>query len=41
MYCSFGNGLRLEGTPGVKDILMTSSRSLIQRYKPTIGAIRS
>jgi hypothetical protein len=41
MYCSFGNELRLEGTPGVKDILMTSSRSLIQRYKPTIGAIRS
>lgn len=41
MYCSFGNGLRLEGTPGYKDILMTSSRSLITRFKPTIGAIRS
>lgn len=41
MYCSFGNGLRLEGTEGYKDILMTSSRSLITRFKPTIGAIRS
>lgn len=41
MYCSFGNGLRLEGTPEYKDILMTSSRSLITRFKPTIGAIRS
>lgn len=41
MYCSFGNGLRLEGTEGYKDILMTSSHSLITRFKPTIGAIRS
>ncbi|MGN6511743.1 MAG: glucuronyl hydrolase [Chitinophaga sp.] len=41
MYCSFGNELRLEGTPSAKDVLMTSSRSLIKRYKPTIGAIRS
>lgn len=41
MYCSFGNGLRLAGTPAYKDVLMTSSRSLITRYKPTIKAIRS
>ncbi|QEH40884.1 glycoside hydrolase family 88 protein [Chitinophaga sp. XS-30] len=41
MYCSFGNGLRLEGTEAYKDILMTSSRSLSTRFKPTIGAIRS
>lgn len=41
MYCSFGNGLRLEGTKAYEDILMTSSSSLITRFKPTIGAIRS
>ncbi|AWO00712.1 glucuronyl hydrolase [Chitinophaga alhagiae] len=41
MYCSFGNGLRLIGTPAYNDVLMTSSRSLITRYKPTIKAIRS
>lgn len=41
MYCSFGNGLRITGNAAYKDILMTSSRSLITRYKPTIEAIRS
>ncbi|MGX5817769.1 glucuronyl hydrolase [Chitinophaga lutea] len=40
-YCSFGNGLRLEGTPAYKDVLMNASRALITRYKPTIHAIRS
>lgn len=41
MYCSFGNGLRITGNPAYKDVLMTSSRSLITRYKPTIESIRS
>lgn len=41
MYCSYGNGLRLEKTAGYKDVLLTSSKSLSTRYKPTIGAIRS
>ncbi|GEP94100.1 glycoside hydrolase family 88 protein [Chitinophaga cymbidii] len=41
MYCSFGNGLRIEGTESYKGILMTSSRSLSTRFKPAIGAIRS
>ena len=41
MYCSFGNGWRLEHTPAFKEVLLTSSRSLATRFKPTIGAIRS
>lgn len=41
MYCSFGNGLRLAKIPGYKDILIQSSRSLITRYNPKTGLIRS
>ncbi|WP_298715525.1 glycoside hydrolase family 88 protein [Chitinophaga sp.] len=41
MYCSFGNDLRLTRDTAARRILLTSSASLIKRYKPTIGAIRS
>nr|WP_319511893.1 glycoside hydrolase family 88 protein [uncultured Draconibacterium sp.] len=41
LYCSFGNGLRLEGTPSYEDVLLTGSRSLITRYNPKVGLIRS
>lgn len=41
MYCSFGNGYRLTNDANYKDILLESAATLITRYKPTIGCIRS
>mgnify|MGYP000218833072 FL=1 len=41
MYCSFGNGYRLTKDAAYKDILLQSAATLITRYKPTIGCIRS
>jgi hypothetical protein len=41
MYCSFGNGLRLTGDAGYRDILMQSARTLITRYKEKTGCLRS
>ena len=41
MYCSFGNGLRLLDSPGYKDILLNSARSLSTRFNPIVGCIKS
>lgn len=41
MYCSFGNGYRLTRNMEYRDILLESAATLITRYKPTIGCIRS
>lgn len=41
MYCSFGNGYRLMQNTAYKNILLESATTLITRYKPTIGCIRS
>lgn len=41
MYCSFGNGLRLTGNESYKPILMQAAHTLISRYKPAVGCIRS
>ncbi|RKD88291.1 glycoside hydrolase family 88 protein [Mangrovibacterium diazotrophicum] len=41
LYCSFGNELRLTGDTACNDVLLTGSKSLITRYNPTIGLIRS
>lgn len=41
MYCSFGNGYRLTGDPVYKDILAKSASTLISRFNPTVGCIRS
>lgn len=41
MYCSFGNGYRLTKDENYKNILLTSAATLITRFKPTIGCIRS
>lgn len=41
MYCSFGNGYRLTKDAAYKDILIESAATLITRYKPTVGCIRS
>jgi len=41
MYCSYGQGYRLTGDPGYRDILITAADSLNTRYSPTVGAMRS
>lgn len=41
MYCSFGNGFRLTGTPQYKAVLLESARTLTTRFNPKIGCIRS
>lgn len=41
MYCSYGNGYRLTHNPVYKDILLESARTLITRFKPQVGCIRS
>ncbi len=41
MYCSYGNGYRLTGNEAYKDILLQSARTLITRYKPATGCLRS
>ncbi|MCI0695564.1 glycoside hydrolase family 88 protein, partial [candidate division KSB1 bacterium] len=41
MYCSFGNGYRLTGDEDYKRILLQSARSLMSRFNPNVGCIRS
>ena len=41
IYCSVGHAYRLTGKSHYLDIIMTASESLISRYNPVIGAIRS
>jgi unsaturated chondroitin disaccharide hydrolase len=41
MYCSYGNGLRLTGDPAFKEILLQSAKTLITRFNPKLGCIRS
>jgi len=41
LYCSFGNGYRIEKDPQYKAVLLKGSESLISRYKDQVGCIRS
>jgi unsaturated chondroitin disaccharide hydrolase len=41
MYCSYGNGLRLLGTPEFRQVLLNSAASLSTRFNPKVGCIRS
>jgi unsaturated chondroitin disaccharide hydrolase len=41
MFCSFGNADRIAPKPEYKDILLTSARSLITRFNPKVGCIKS
>ena len=41
MYCSFGNGYRLTHDPQYRDILLQGASTLITRYNPKVGSIRS
>lgn len=41
MLCSFGNGYRLTGNKKYIDILIQSAKTLISRFHPVIGCIKS
>ena len=41
IYCSFGNGNRLTKDNRYKDIMLESAYTLITRYNPAVGCIRS
>lgn len=41
MYCSFGNGFRLTNDSTYSDILLQSAKTLITRFNPKVGCIRS
>lgn len=41
IYCSFGNGHRLTGRQDYKEVIIQSAKTLITRFNPTVGAIRS
>lgn len=41
IYCSFGNGYRLLDDPHYRDVIIEASNTLITRFNPTVGAIRS
>uniref|UniRef100_F4CAG8 Glycosyl hydrolase family 88 n=1 Tax=Sphingobacterium sp. (strain 21) TaxID=743722 RepID=F4CAG8_SPHS2 len=41
LYCSFGNGLRLTGNSHYQEVLLQGATSLISRFNPQVGCIRS
>ena len=41
IYCSFGNGYRLTKDARYKDIMLEAATTLITRFNPTVGCIRS
>lgn len=41
IYCSFGNGYRLNKDSKYREIMIQSARTLITRFNPKVGCIRS
>lgn len=41
MYCTYGNGYRITGDSTYRDILINSANTLISRFNPKVGCIRS
>jgi len=41
IYCSYGNGYRLAKNEKYKEVIIDASKSLISRYKDSIGLIKS
>ncbi len=41
IFCSFGNAYRLTHNEAYKEVIETASESLITRFNPTVGCIRS
>jgi hypothetical protein len=41
MYCSYGNGYRITGSKEYKQVLLQTARTLMTRFNPTVGSIKS
>jgi hypothetical protein len=41
MYCSFGNALKIKDNDHYKTVLINSAKSLLSRFNPTVGCIKS
>ncbi|TXF91769.1 glucuronyl hydrolase [Neolewinella aurantiaca] len=41
IFCSFGEGLEVEPSEPYRQVIVEASETLIKRYNPTVGAIRS
>ncbi len=41
LYCSYGNGYRLNPSEKYKEVLLEGAASLASRFNPTVGCIRS
>ena len=41
VYCSYGNGYRLTGDERLKEVVIQASETLITRFNPLIGSIKS
>lgn len=41
LYCSFGQGWRLTGDAHYRDVLLTGAESLVSRFNPKVGCIKS
>jgi len=41
IYCSFGNGYTFTKNPIYKDVIITAANTLITRYNPKVGSLRS
>lgn len=41
LYCSFGHGHRLTGNPHYRDVMLAGAKSLVTRFNPTVGCIKS
>lgn len=41
VFCSFGNAYRLTGKEEYKQVILESAKTLITRYNPNVGCIRS
>lgn len=41
IYCSFGNGYRITRNEHYRDVVLTASKSLATRFRPSVGCIRS
>lgn len=41
MYCSYGNGMRISPDSTKRRVLITSAESLVSRFNPAVGCIKS
>ena len=41
LHCSFGNGFRLTGDEHYRDVLLSGAKSLVSRFNPIVGCIKS